>query len=155
MNKAYSYCIYLLSRQDYSEYKIRQKLRQKEYTPQEIEETLTSLKSKGYLNEANYRRLFIRKWMMKGESPEKIRYRGAGEKLVFENAEFETVKNELGMSDEGNIQKLIEKKLRLKDIPADPEEKFKLRDKVLRFLISKGHSYEKAKFEIERVFTIQ
>jgi SOS response regulatory protein OraA/RecX len=33
----------------------------------------------------------------------------------------------------------------MKEIPTDYKEKSKLRDKVLRFLISKGHSFEESR----------
>lgn len=143
--KIYSYSLALLARQDYSEYKLRQKLRTKEFIPHEIDEVILELKEKQYIREDNYRRLFIRKWMIKGESPEKIRMRGAQEKLSFEKEDFENASDELGITSTDNIEKLIAKKLRLKDIPSDYESKSKLRDKVIRYLISKGHSYDLAK----------
>lgn len=151
--RIFNYCIHLLARQDYSEYKLRQKLRSKpQNLPHMIDEVLVKLKAKGLLREEAYRRLFIRKWMMKGEAEDKIRKRGALEKLEFEDEEFRNVEVELGFSDEESIEKLVAKKLRMKDIPDDPKEKFKLRDKVLRFLISKGHSYEDSKKAIALYF---
>lgn len=152
--RIYNYCIHLLARQDYSEFKLKQKLRRskKENLPHEIDEAIEKLKEKGLLKEESYRRLFIRKWIMKGESEQKIRMRGAQEKLKFDSEEFSLIEAELGISEEDNIEKLISKKLRMKDIPTDPAEKFKLRDKVLRFLISKGHSYEEAKRSLTSYF---
>ena len=73
--------------------------------------------------------------------------------MVFEDDEFETISRELGFTDDDSIEKLIQKKLRMKDIPRDPKEKFKLRDKVMRFLISKGHSYEAAKTSLRPYFS--
>lgn len=151
--RIYNYSIHLLARQDYSEYKLKQKLRsKKDNLPHEVEEVILKLKEKGLLREEAYRRLFIRKWMMKGEGEDKIKKRGAMEKLVFEEGEFEAISKELGFSDHDSLEKLIQKKLRMKDIPKDPKEKFKLRDKVLRFLISKGHSYEDAKTSLNSYF---
>lgn len=151
--RIFNYCIHLLARQDYSEFKLRQKLRSKpQNLPHMIDEVMIKLKAKGLLREEAYRRLFIRKWMMKGEAEDKIRKRGAQEKLQFEDDEFRNVEQELGFSDEDSIEKLVAKKLRMKDIPKDPKEKFKLRDKVLRFLISKGHSYEDSKKSISQYF---
>jgi SOS response regulatory protein OraA/RecX len=151
--RIYNYSIHLLARQDYSEFKLRQKLRsKKDNLPHEIEEVLEALKSKGLLREEAYRRLFIRKWMIKGESEDKIRKRGALEKLSFEEEEFRNVENELGFTDEESLEKLIQKKLRSKTIPSNPIEKFKLRDKVLRFLISKGHDFNDAKEALQRHF---
>jgi SOS response regulatory protein OraA/RecX len=154
LSRIYNYCIHLLARQDYSEFKLRQKLRSKpQNLPHEIEEALVKLKANGLLREENYRRLFIRKWMMKGESEQKIRQRGAQEKIEFSSEEFRAIEIELGFTDEDSLEKLVEKKLRFKDIPSDPKEKFKLRDKVLRYLISKGHSYEEAKRSIDKSFS--
>jgi SOS response regulatory protein OraA/RecX len=149
--RIYNYCIHLLARQDYSEYKLRQKLRSKpQNLPHMIDEVLIKLKNRGLLKEEAYRRLFIRKWMMKGESEDKIRKRGSMEKLTFETDEFEIVSQELGFSDEESLDKLVQKKLRSKEIPKDPKELFKLRDKVLRFLISKGHDFGEAKSAINK-----
>lgn len=144
--RIYNYSIHLLARQDYSEFKLKQKLRSKKNNlPHEIDEVILALKGKGLLKEANYRRLFIRKWMMKGESEDKIKKRGGMEKLQFESEEFRAIEIELGFTDDDSIDKLINKKLRAKEIPQDYAEKRKLQDKVLRFLISKGHGFEESK----------
>lgn len=144
--RIYNYSIHLLARQDYSEFKLRQKLRsKKDNLPHEIDEVIEALKLRGLLREESYRRLFIRKWMMKGESEDKIRSRGNMEKLQFESEEFKAVEAELGVTEEDNIDKLIAKKLRSKVIPSDFTEKMNLKNKVLRFLISKGHSYDECK----------
>lgn len=151
--RIYNYCIHLLARQDYSEYKLRQKLRSKpQNLPHMIDEVIPKLKERGLLREESYRRLFIRKWMMKGESEDKIRRRGSQEKLTFEAEEFRMVEQELGFTDDESIEKLVAKKLRSKEIPKNPLEKQKLRDKVLRFLISKGHDFSDAKKAINQYF---
>lgn len=153
MSRIYNYCIHLLARQDYSEYKLRQKLKSKpQNLPHEIEEAIAKVKANGLLREENYRRLFIRKWIMKGESEDKIRKRGAMEKLEFQSEEFEQASAELGISEDDNIEKLVTKKLRSKEIPKDPLERRKLKDKVLRYLISKGHSYDDAKNSLSKHF---
>lgn len=152
--RIYNYSIHLLARQDYSEFKLKQKLRSKKNNlPHEVDEVILALKNKGLLKEANYRRLFIRKWMMKGESEDKIKKRGGMEKLQFETEEFRVIELELGFTDEDSIDKLITKKLRAKDIPADYAEKRKLQDKVLRFLISKGHGFEESKRALTKFLT--
>jgi SOS response regulatory protein OraA/RecX len=153
VRRIYNYCVHLIARQDYSEYKLRKKLRSKpQNLPHQIDEAIEKIKAKGLLNEESYRRLFIRKWMMKGEAEDKIRKRGSQEKLKFEDDEFENCQRELGFSDDDSIEKLVAKKLRSKEIPKDAKEKQKLRDKVLRFLISKGHSFSDAKKSINEYF---
>lgn len=149
--RIYNYSIHLLARQDYSEFKLRQKLRsKKDNLPHEIEEVIQKLNERGLLREENYRRLFIRKWMLKGEAEDKIRKRGAFEKLEFEDDEFQKISEELGFTDNDSAQKLLSKKLRSKEIPQNKEDKIKLKMKLLRFLISKGHSYDEAKNALER-----
>ena len=152
VRRIYNYCVHLIARQDYSEYKLRKKLRSKKQNlPHQIEEAITKIKARGLLREEAYRRLFIRKWMMKGEAEDKIRKRGSQEKLVFEDGEFEAIANELGFTDDESLEKLVQKKLRGKEIPTDRLEKQKLRDKVTRFLLSKGHSYSDIRPVIESV----
>lgn len=154
--RIYNYSIHLLARQDYSEYKLRQKLRsKKDNLPHEIDEVIEALKGRGLLREEAYRRLFIRKWMIKGESEDKIIKRGGMEKLQFEDDEFSRVREELGFDDEESIEKLVAKKLRSKVIPEDREEKYKLRDKTLRYLISKGHGFEESKKAVDRYMAQQ
>ncbi|MBA2405554.1 MAG: RecX family transcriptional regulator [Bdellovibrionales bacterium] len=144
--RIYNYSIHLLARQDYSEFKLKRKLRsKKDNLPHEVDEVIEALKARGLIKEENYRRLFIRKWMMKGEAEDKIKKRGGMEKLQFESEEFRAVEIELGFTDEDSIDKLVNKKLRAKEIPTDFQSKKKLGDKVLRFLISKGHSFEESK----------
>jgi SOS response regulatory protein OraA/RecX len=151
VRRIYNYCVHLIARQDYSEYKLRQKLRSKpQNLPHMIDEAIEKIKAKGLLREESYRRLFIRKWMMKGEAEDKIRKRGAMEKLVFDTEEFEQVAKELGISDDDSIEKLVAKKLRSKTIPTEWQEKAKLRDKTLRFLISKGHGFSEARKAIDK-----
>ncbi len=151
--RIYNYSIHLLARQDYSEYKLRQKLRsKKDNLPHEVDEVIEALKSRSLLREENYRRLFIRKWMMKGESEDKIRRRGAMEKLNFESEEFRSAEQELGLTELDSIEKLIAKKLRSKVIPDTFEEKMGLKNKILRFLISKGHSFDDCKKAINQHF---
>jgi SOS response regulatory protein OraA/RecX len=153
VRRIYNYCVHLLARQDYSEHKLRQKLRSKpQNLPHSIDEAIKKINENGLLREEAYRRLFIRKWMIKGESEEKIRKRGGMEKLSFEDHEFKLCSEELGFRDEDSLEKLLAKKLRSKDIPLGLVEKSKLRDKVLRFLISKGHSFEESKRAINRHF---
>jgi SOS response regulatory protein OraA/RecX len=152
--RIYNYCIHLLARQDYSEFKLRQKLRSKpQNLPHEIEEAIEKVKERGLLSEENYRRLFIRKWLMKGESANKIRRRASQEDLQLSEEEFQAASEELGLTSEDSIQSLIEKKLRMKEIPEEREAFYKLREKTLRFLISKGHSYEDSKSTLDKILS--
>ncbi len=139
---AYQYALYLLSGQDYSEFKLRQKLRLKQFELTEIDETLKKLIEKNYLREAEYKRLLAKKWIAKGYSDQMIKRRGEQEQLCYESHELNAWRDESGTSSQSVIDKLVAKKLRSGAIPEEREAKQKLREKVSRFLLSKGHSYD-------------
>ena len=144
MRSAYDYCIYLLSRQDYSEFKLRQKLRQRQTETEEINQTITKLKEKNFLNEERYKQLFIKKWILRGEGKQKIRLRAEQEKLTISESDFDHY------SPEKNIEKLIIKKTKNLNSSMDKEESFKQKSKLLRYLVSKGHSYQEAKKMVDQ-----
>ena len=154
MSRIYNYCIHLLARQDYSEFKLRQKLRSKKNNlPHEIDEALTKLKEKGLLREENYKRLFIKKWLQKGESANKIKMRANAEKLELTEEHFAGVHEETDLTKKDILDALVQKKLRHVTPSELPyEEKMALKQKVFRFLMSKGHSYEESNQALKSYF---
>ena len=69
-----------------------------------------------------------------------------------EEENIESIREEQFLTTEDMIDKLIEKKLRGKEIPEAFEEKQKLKNKILRFLISKGHSFDHALPKLDSYF---
>jgi regulatory protein len=139
---AYQYALYLLSAQDYSEFKLRQKLRLKQFEQTEIDETLTKLIEKNYLREEEYKRLLARRWIAKGYSDSMIKRRGEQEQLSFTSEDLLNCRQEMDRSSEDTISLLVQKKMRGRDLPIDREGKQKLREKVSRFLLSKGYGWD-------------
>jgi regulatory protein len=139
---AYQYALYLLSAQDYSEFKLRQKLRLKQFEQTEIDETLTKLIEKNYLREEEYKRLLARRWIAKGYSDSMIKRRGEQEQLTFTAEELLSWRQDMDRSSDDTISLLVQKKMRGRDLPVDREGKQKLREKVSRFLLSKGYGWE-------------
>jgi regulatory protein len=148
---AYQYALYLLSGQDYSAYKIRQKMKLKGYEAEEIEQTLEKLIEKNYLREAEYKRMLAKRWISKGYSDNMIKRRGSQEKLEFCATELTQIRDESGASSSEVIAKLVEKKMRGQNIPTDRTAKQKLREKVTRSLLSKGYSWEEVKRAVDLV----
>mgnify|MGYP001165364190 CR=1 FL=1 len=140
--KAYNYCIFLLSKRDYSEYKIKNKLRSRKHTPEIITEVIGQLTEQGYLREEEYKRQRIKQFILKGFANKFILQKLSQEHLTGEEEEIEKIRNEQYLYSDEMIDQLIQKKLRGKDIPKDFESKQKLKNKVLRFLILKGHSFD-------------
>ena len=53
------------------------------------------------------------------------------------------------------VKRLIEKKMRGKEVPSDYEQKQKLYQKVVRFLLSKGHRFGDFSNELNHIFKKQ
>jgi regulatory protein len=141
----YQYALYLLAGQDYSEYKIRQKLRLKGHDAEAIDETLAKLKEKNYLREDEYKKLLARKLIRKGQADDMIKRRVQQENLTLESQEMDDIRAELGVSKEEAITQLVAKKMRGQVWPEEREKRQKLQQKVYRFLLSRGFSYDEAK----------
>ena len=149
---AYQYALYLLSAQDYSEFKLRQKLRLKQFEQTEIDETLTKLIEKNYLREEEYKRLLARRWIAKGYSDSMIKRRGEQEDLTYESTELTEWREDVGSNTGDVIEKLVQKKMRGQTVPTDRLAKQKLREKVSRFLLSKGYGYDEVRRAVDSAF---
>ncbi|MAZ48744.1 MAG: hypothetical protein CME65_09280 [Halobacteriovoraceae bacterium] len=150
--KAYNYCIFLLSKRDYSEFKISNKLKSRKHSSKIIQDVVDQLTEQGYLREDEYKKQRIKQFILKGCSNRYIIQKLGVEHLDCEEEDIENIREEQFLSTDDMIDKLIEKKLRGKDIPEGFEEKQKLKNKVLRFLISKGHSFDHALPKLDTYF---
>jgi regulatory protein len=146
---AYQYALYLISGQDYSEYKIRQKMKLKGYDAEEINTTVGKLIEKNFLREEEYKRMLAKRWISKGYSDNMIKRRGGQEKLEFVTTDLTQMREDSGTSSHDVITKLVAKKMRGQDVPTDRLAKQKLRDKVSRFLLSKGYDWDEVKRAVD------
>lgn len=144
-SSAYQYSLYLLGGQDYSEFKLRNKLKSKGFEPSEIDEALVQLIAKNYLREEEYKKLLARKLIRKGKADGMIKRQIEQEKLTIDADQMSEIREEMGMSKDDTLAQLIMKKTRGKAWPKDFAEKRKAQEKVYRFLLSRGFSYEDAK----------
>ena len=147
----YQYAINLLARRDYSAFKLRQKLKSREYSEEEIEETLTILIDKNYLREDEYLRLRIQGLLYKGYSNSYIRQKCQMENLSPSDADIDFYREELRLTSDGEIDRLIQKKLRGSPLPQDYTERQKALNRIMNFLASKGHNYDAIKKGIDRL----
>jgi regulatory protein len=138
--KAYMYLVKILSARDYSEHKLREKLRERQYPTDEIESAISEIKSKGYLREEIYAEARIKAFMNKGYSPDFIRQKLDQEHLTVSKENIEAVFAEYRTSPEEQIEQLVRKKMHGKR-----EFDFNGESKILRYLISKGHDFSAAK----------
>jgi regulatory protein len=138
-----SYAFYLLARQDYSEIKLRQKLKLKSDDADLVQSTIETIKSKGYLKEDRYRISKIKMRLKQGKGKRIIRDELSHELLPVEEVHMQEAFMELGLNQDDLLKDLIEKKLRRVNIEdLSLEEKYKLKNKILSFLARNGHSFE-------------
>lgn len=139
---AYNYLVKLLSFRDYSEVKLREKLREKKFSPEEAESAINELKSRGYLREDLYIEARIKGFMHKNCSANYIKQKLASEKLTVEYDLIYNIFDEHKIEEADQIQNLLIKKLKsfsdLKNL--EYEERNKVVQKAVRYAISKGHS---------------
>lgn len=136
--QAYSYLVKLLSSRDYSEHKLREKLREKKFPANEIDDALNEIKERGYLREEAYSEARIKAFMNKGYSISYIRQKLAQEKLSAKEEFIQEVFDEHQITEADQVERLLRKKL--KDISEDREEAQKDRQKAIRYVFSKGHN---------------
>ena len=140
-NPLLHYCYKILAKRDYSEFKIRQKLTQRNASDSEQDDIINHLKEKNFLNEKNYARLRSLGLIRKGFSPEMIQQKLNAEFVPISLSEIYEFLDEAGDDTKNQISKLIEKKTRSIQIPVDDEPEFqKLLAKIFRYLKSKGHT---------------
>lgn len=146
--KAYTYLVKILSVRDYSEHKLREKLKERKYPADEIEDAISEMKSKGYLREEVYAAARIKALMQKGYSPDYIRQKLDQEHLSASEEEIAVVFTEYRTSPEEQIDRLVRKKMQGKTDFDYTEE-----SKILRYLLSKGHDFGDAKKIMKNIIT--
>jgi regulatory protein len=141
--KAYSYLVRILSIRDFSEYKLREKLRERQYPADEIDEAISEVKAKNYLREDNYTEARIKAFMNKGYSPDFIQQKLKQEHLSVSDDVIQSVFEEYKITAELQIERLILKKMGCHNRSdfADYEKQ----TKILRYLLSKGHELSQSR----------
>ncbi len=138
--KAYNYLIRLLTRRDYSRYKLEQKLRERKFSNTAIQESIEEIIRLNYLREDNYIEARIKGFMHKNCSKSFIQSKLAEEFLNVELEKIEAVFNEYEITEEDQIERLIQKKLPHQTPKSlSFEERMKIENKIMRYILSKGH----------------
>ena len=153
---AYIKCLDLLARQDYSKEKLTNKLIQTGYEIEEISEAIKKLEERKLINEHEYGKRKIQALALKGKHPSLIQIELEKENIFIEQSEIQDLVKEEGLDAHQQIIKLIEKKSRMKNISQlDSDTLFKFKQKILRYVLSKGHPYDETKALVEEIVTPQ
>jgi regulatory protein len=149
---AYNYSIRILSRKDYSIYKMQQKLKGRGHSKEVIDETVDKLVEQNYIRENEYKRIRIKTLLVKQYSNSYIIQKCAQEMLDITKDDIDIIRTEYSIHDNDTIKYLIEKKLRYKEIPTEWEPKMKLKNRIMNYLKTKGYSYELISKSISEFF---
>lgn len=147
--KAFNYAIRLLSRRDYSKFKLIQKFKEKGFPPEIHDEIIDKLIEMKYLNEDEYKLARIKGFIRKGYSSDSIVLKLKQEKCFATSDEILNIFHELETNDDLIATEIVHKKYRLeKDFSSNPE---KLRNKVIRYALQRGHSFSKINHILEQI----
>ena len=145
------YALGLLARKDYSRKQFQIKLLSKDYDFEEVEETISYLIEKNIFKEENFIRSIVIKKMNQGYSPTFIQnhLETKGISIPLHEVNFFFFEN--GINEKIQIENLISKKTQFLNLQGPDEEQQKIRDKILRFLSSRGHSLDTSSCMLESI----
>ncbi|MCB9060359.1 MAG: regulatory protein RecX [Halobacteriovoraceae bacterium] len=133
---AYEYAITLLSKKNYSELKLKQKIATKKYSLEEIDQAIEKIKEKNFLREDYYIEGRAKGLLRKGYSPQYIALKIQNEGPNVSAEDIINIANENGIDLNLIKQELVNKKLKT----LGPEmSEFEKKCKIRTFLSSKGH----------------
>lgn len=124
------YVVYLLSRREYSEKEIRDKLLKRDHTQEEIEKTINTLKQKKYISNERFCSSFIKMKSSKFGNKYLLHQLAVNHKIDSET--LEKVLDEMP-DEEERILDIVYKKYHNRDLNI-PKEK----QRVFQYLCSKG-----------------
>lgn len=137
-NSAYTYALRLLTKRDYSRAKLRDKLLQRDFGPEEVDETLDELIQKNYLREDYYAEARVKGLMHKGYSPSMIQYRLGEEGCPVTSEFIDHIYGEYKLTSDDQIAELIDKKIRR--LPSTHDLSYEAKQKIVASVARKGHS---------------
>lgn len=142
---AYNDAIKLLSRRNYSHFKLSEKLLIKGHSKEDIDEAIAELIETRLFNEVHYIESKVKGLMYKNWSPALIQQRLKREHISIPTEEIEVIFEEYGYSKEQQIRSIIDKKLlQLTNyrLPKDLEQLYwKLKEKLVITISAKGHNH--------------
>lgn len=138
---SYLYSLRLLAKRDYSIYKLRNKLLDKNFDPEEVEETIDYLLEVNYLREDEYKRIRVKQLLTKRYSNNYIIQKCDQEHIQVNHSFIDEIRSEYQLLPIEQINYLIEKKLRNIKPEELKENYIKIKKRLFNFLTSKGHKY--------------
>lgn len=137
---------------NYSEFKLKEKLREKGYPAEIAAKAIEEMKNFGYIKEEFYRQSKIKMRLRQGKAARFIREELKQEKIVVSDEHLEEALLDLDQSEDSILKNLLEKKTRNLDLTElDWEKRQKLERKVISSLIRHGHDFSKIKKNLDLI----
>jgi len=136
--ESYNYAVKLLSKKDYSKYKLSKKLLDKGATQSDVDEVVATLEEKKWLREECYTEARIKSLLHKGLSVRFIQNTLELENLDISKDQILNVLEKSDVTEDEIILRLIEKKLHSSQAN---DQQGKLYSRICNYLSSKGHNY--------------
>ena len=137
----------IIERSFKTEKEMRDKLKEKEYTDNQIEKTIEFLREYNFINDESYVKAYIND-KLASRGRQKIKYdlikKGVGRNLIDEKLSC------IDSDDEKNTAFNLAKK-KYNSIKKSESDTYKLSGKLYRFLMSKGYNYELVKDVVKEV----
>ena len=137
--KAFDTALRLLTRREHSKYEITQKLKQRGFSPEVIEKTISECERFDYISDERTARVLIRQMIRKGYGAKRIRLE-MGMKRLRSNSIQRILSESVSEADEREGAEHILKK-HIKKFERENDLK-KKKEKIYRFLYSRGFSQE-------------
>lgn len=147
-----NYCYALLARREYSKKKITEKLRGKfpEASLEEINEVVLDLEQKNIISDQRFAEVFVRSKINSGWGKNKIKFNLVQKGIPKELIEAEMAKV---VPDSEIILELVNRKFKkiLESKPESYDEKMKNKQKIYRFLSSRGYGFEEFQSLVDEI----
>lgn len=145
--KCKSSALKIVERSYKSEKEIENKLRTKEYSKESINRTIEFLREYNLVDDISYTKMYI-KDKLKSQGKNKIKYN-----LKRKGISDELIKEELSKVDDDDSKDgaIVLAQKKYKELQRRESDKYKISQKLYRFLISKGYNYDLASKVIKEV----
>ena len=140
----YNKALNLLSRQDYSIYKLSSKLKSSGYDHEEIASTIDRLQELKLLNDDEYAKRRIKSYIQRGQGIKLISLNLEKEEIQVSEQFVQEIYQALQIDTYQQVQDLIKNKCRYMKIYTETSQDdiYNQQQKLLRHLTSKGHDFD-------------
>ena len=151
--KPLQYGLFLLKNRDYSVGQMERKMREKEYSPEDIAETTLRLKELKFLDDERFASHYIKNTLSIKPAGKYILEQKLRQKLVPDDI-IDKALNTISENDEKEGAALLLKKwIKVRNLDynsMENKEKYKLKQKMIAYLAGRGFSYDLIKEAIDR-----